>query len=72
MEATAKMKNGEACDLLERLSVEEQLGLTEKEMRDIMQPERYIGRCPQQVEQYLAKVAPLIEDVEEESAEIFL
>ena len=37
-----------------------------------MQPERYIGRCPQQVEQYLAKVAPLIEDVEEESAEIFL
>ena len=72
MEATAKMKNGEECDLLERLSAEKQLGLTEKDMRDILLPELYIGRCPQQVEEYLAKVAPLIEDAEEESAEIEL
>ena len=41
-------------------------------MRDILLPELYIGRCPQQVEEYLAKVAPLIEDAEEESAEIEL
>ena len=72
MEATAKMKNGEECDLMDRLMKEEAFQLSSDEIRDILRPELYIGRCPQQVEQFLAKVAPLIEGVEEESAEINL
>ena len=72
MEATAKMKNGEECDLMDRLMKEVAFQLSSDEIRDILRPELYIGRCPQQVEQFLAKVAPLIEGVEEESAEINL
>jgi adenylosuccinate lyase len=72
MEATAKMKNCEECDLMDRLIKEEAFQLSSDEIRDILRPELYIGRCPQQVEQFLTKVAPLIEGVEEESAEINL
>jgi adenylosuccinate lyase len=57
---------------MDRLMKEEAFQLSSDEIRDILRPELYIGRCPQQVEQFLAKVAPLIEGVEEESAEINL
>ena len=72
MEATAKMKNGEECDLLSRLAKEETFGLTEEEMKEILKPEKYIGRCKAQVEEYVAKVRPLVQDVEKEIAEINL
>ena len=70
MEATAKMKNGEGCDLLERLAAEEQFNLTEADMKEILQPELYIGRCPEQVDRFLAKITPLIEGIGAGSAEI--
>ena len=70
MEATAKMKDGEGCDLLERLAAEPQFNLTESDMNEIMQPELYIGRCVGQVERLLAKIRPLIEGIAEGSAEI--
>lgn len=70
MEATAKMKNGEGCDLLERLAAEEQFNLTEADMKEIMQPELYIGRCTEQVDRFLAKITPLIEGIGAGSAEI--
>lgn len=72
MEATAKMKNGEACDLLKRLAEEKEFGLTETEMEELLTPELYIGRCPEQVEAFVNKIKPFLAGVEKESAEITL
>jgi len=72
MEATAKMKNGEDCDLLSRLAAEEKFGLTEEEMTKLLSPSLYIGRCPEQVEVLLDKVRPLISGISRETAEINL
>ncbi|MBQ8562836.1 MAG: adenylosuccinate lyase, partial [Firmicutes bacterium] len=72
MEATARMKEGEACDLLKRLAGEPALGITETEMEELLQPERYTGRCAEQVETYVAKIRPLLEEVRRQCAEIAL
>ena len=62
MEATARMKEGEPCDLLERLAAEESFGLSAGEMEALLDPQKYIGRCPQQVTAFLAGVRPLLKD----------
>ncbi len=72
MEATARMKNGESCDLLARLAAQKDFGLTEAEMKELLKPELYTGRCAEQVEALLAKTEPLIRDVAVETAEINL
>ncbi|MBQ8525791.1 MAG: adenylosuccinate lyase [Clostridia bacterium] len=72
MEATAKMKNGEECDLLSRLAQEDEFGLNEDEMNELLTPSLYIGRCPEQVEAFVGKIKPLISDVSGETAEINL
>lgn len=72
MEATAKMKNGEACDLLSRLAAEEKFGLTESEMNELLTPSLYIGRCPEQVEALVQKIQPLLAGISRETAEINL
>ncbi len=70
MAATAKMKNGEGCDLLYELSRRPEFGMTEAEMEAALEPSLYIGRCPEQVGAYLHKLAPMLEGVGESSAEI--
>lgn len=70
MEATAKMKNGEECDLLARLAARPEFPIDEAEMQAILDPKLYIGRCPQQVEEYVARVRPLLEGLEKTEAEI--
>ena len=72
MEATARMKNGEACDLLVRLSEAPEFGMTLEEMERLLSPIDYIGRCPQQVENYLAEVKPYLSGASTETAEINL
>ena len=72
MEATAKMKNGEDCDLLERLAKAPEFGMTLEEMEQLLSPSDYIGRCPQQVERYLAEVKPYLSGASTETAEINL
>lgn len=72
MEATAKMKNGEACDLLVRLSEAPEFGMTLEEMERLLNPIDYIGRCPQQVENYLAEVKPYLSGASTETEEINL
>lgn len=49
MAATARMKEGHPCDLLDRLAADPAFGLTRPELEALMDPQRYIGRCPQQV-----------------------
>ena len=72
MEATAKMKNGEECDLLSRLAAEKEFGLTEEEMNTLLTPSAYIGRCPEQVDAFLGKIKPLLVGVSHENTEIDL
>ena len=72
MEATARIKEGESCDLLARLASEEAFGLTETEMQNLLTPSHYIGRCQQQVEIYLDKIRPIISSVDRDNAEINL
>lgn len=72
MEATAKMKNGESCDLLSRLASEEAFGLTKTEMEELLSPEKYIGRCSEQVSLYVEKIKPLIADISRRTAQINL
>ena len=72
MEATAKMKNGEECDLLTRLAAEKKFGLTEAEMTKLLNPSLYIGRCPEQVSAFVNKIRPLLRGADGKSAEINL
>lgn len=72
MEATAKMKNGEECDLLARLAAEEKFGLSESEMNELLDPSLYTGRCPEQVTALIEKIKPLIKNIDGVSAEINL
>lgn len=72
MEATAKMKNGEECDLLPRLADEKEFGLTESEMNSLLEPTLYTGRCAEQVDALVKKVKPLLSGLKRETAEINL
>ena len=63
MAATAKVKAGEACDLVERLAAEPTFGLSAADIEAVLDPALYIGRCPEQVDRYLAEVAPRVEGV---------
>jgi len=72
MEAIERMKNGEECDLTSRLSGVAEFGLTEAEIKGLLDPKLYIGRCPEQVERFLQKVRPLLSEVQAEPEEINL
>ena len=72
MEATAKMKDGEECDLLARLAKEKEFGLNEAEMKKLLDPALYIGRCSEQVTVFLEKIGPLLANADGKSAEINL
>lgn len=70
MDATAKMKNGESWDLLADLADHPEFGMTKQEMEAVLDPMLYTGRCAEQVETYVKKVAPLIAGIDREQAEI--
>ena len=70
MDATAKMKNGESWDLLADLADHPEFGMTKQEMESVLDPMLYTGRCAEQVESYVKKVAPLIAGIDREQAEI--
>ena len=70
MDATARMKNGESWDLLADLAGHPEFGMTKQEMEAVLDPMLYTGRCAEQVETYVKKVAPLIAGIDREQAEI--
>ena len=72
MEATARMKNGESCNLLELLSARKEFGMTPEEIQALLDPKLYVGRCPEQVTRFLAEVNPLLAEVKRTTAEINL
>ena len=72
MEATARMKQGEPCDLLARLAAEPAFGLSQAEMEQLLEPSLYIGRCPEQVDRLVEKIRPLLAGANRETAQIEL
>ena len=62
MAATDRMKQGEPCDLLARLAAEKEFGMTEEEMRAVLDPAKYTGRCGAQVSALAHKLKPLFRD----------
>jgi len=70
MEAAARMKEEGVCDLPERLAAAGEFGLSKEEIDALLEPERYIGRCPEQVEEFLAAVRPKIAGAGPADAEI--
>ena len=72
MAATARMKEGEPCDLLERLAAEPAFAMTKEEMEAVLDPTLYTGRCASQVDAFLAQAAPLLTQASTEAVEISL
>ena len=60
MAATVRMKEGEPCDLLDRLAADPAFGMTRGELDAVMDPMLYTGRCARQVERFLDECAPLL------------
>ena len=49
-------------DLIDRIAVEPMFGLTKEELETHLNPVAYIGRCPEQVEEFLGReVKPILE-----------
>lgn len=63
MEAAKRVKHeGLDNDLIDRIKADESFNLTEVELNDIMNPQRYIGRAPRQVEEFLESIVkPILE-----------
>ena len=61
-------------DLLERIAADDAFGVTLDELKSIISPEKYVGRAPQQTEEFLNEVVkPALEpysSIATEQAEI--
>ncbi len=62
MAATEQMKNGESCDLLERLAADKDFGLSAEEINSVLIPDAFIGRSVHQVENFLEQSKLLTRD----------
>ncbi len=62
LEASRRMKEGEEGDLLERIADDPAFGLSEEELQSLLDPARFVGRAPRQVQEFLeAWVRPVLE-----------
>ena len=70
MEAAARMKAEGVLDLSERIAARPEFGMTRAELDALLQPDRYIGRCREQVERFLEQVKPRLAGAGEADADI--
>ena len=70
MEAAARMKAEGVLDLSARLAARPEFGMTRAELDALLLPERYIGRCREQVERFLEQVKPRLAGAGEADADI--
>lgn len=74
--AAAKVvkEEGKENDLLSRIAADEAFPITEEEIKDILDPKKYVGRAPQQTEEFIEyTVKPALEpykNIENEKAEV--
>ncbi|HJQ21407.1 MAG TPA: adenylosuccinate lyase [Gemmatimonadaceae bacterium] len=71
IEAARAMKEGAAHnDLLDRLAADKEWTVPVREMKQVLDPSKFVGRAPEQVDEFLREVvAPLLEGAEAEEAE---
>jgi adenylosuccinate lyase len=74
MEAAKQVKaEGKKNDLIERIAADEMFGLSIDELKSVLAPENYIGRSPQQVEEFINEyVKPVLEKNKIEDIEVEL
>ncbi len=72
MAAVDKMKRGESFDLLSDLAGHPEMKLSKDDIKGILDPALYTGRCGHQVENLVAKVRPMLGEVNKEIADINL
>ncbi|MDD7384873.1 MAG: adenylosuccinate lyase [Actinomycetaceae bacterium] len=70
MAATEKMKNGKPFDLLAALAAHPEFGMDAQEFESVMDPSKYIGRCPEQVEAFVSVVRARLGDVQAADAQL--
>jgi adenylosuccinate lyase len=73
MAAAGRMKEGgaETVDLLERIADDEAFGLNADELRDLVDPHRFVGRAPEQVALFLdTAVAPVLDRLTAEAQQL--
>ena len=68
MEAGRQVKvEGKENDLLERIAADETFGVTLDELKDILDPAKYVGRSPEQVAEFLSEcVHPILEQYKDD------
>jgi len=74
MEAARQVKaEGKKNDLIERIAADEMFGLSIDELNSVLAPKNYIGRSPQQVEEFINEyVKPVLEKNKIEDIEVEL
>lgn len=70
MAATARMKEGLSCDLLERLAADSEFPLSRDEIMAVMNPADFIGRAPRQVEEFISSLELSGADEEQVSIDV--
>lgn len=70
MEATARMKEGLNCDLLDRLALDPAFPLDREEITAVLDPAAFIGICPEQVEEFVAEARARIADCAAETGDV--
>ena len=75
MAAAERVKNGDGeNDLLERIRTDDAFSAVRGSLDEVAAPERFVGRAPEQVEEFLSEVVdPALDalgDMEEQSADL--
>lgn len=70
MKAREEMQQGNDCDLLKRLAKDKKFPFDEGELQNLLNPALYIGRCEEQVDNFIARVNPYIKGLIKTEAEI--
>jgi adenylosuccinate lyase len=71
MDAAGRMKDeGVRADLLERIAADADFGMSMEELTDLVDPARFVGRAPEQVDRFLEDwVDPVVAKVSSESTQ---
>jgi adenylosuccinate lyase len=63
--AAGQMKEGRSGDLPERIAADDAFGMTLQEVRSMIDPTRFVGRAPEQVDRFLRdEVDPLLAELQ--------
>ena len=62
---TLGKEEGGENDLIQRIAADPAFGVTEAELRDVLRPERYVGRAPEQTQEFIDEVVlPKLSEIE--------